>query len=271
MDKSSSKESQKYHHFVRVLATLAQLKVASTRQIERHCFNKMSQSFVWDTVKKLRQADLIESKSILNPDARPFSAYFLTSKGFKELALQYPLGLEEIQLKSNSLQHDLVLTDLCLLFSQVRECNYFVSENIIRSKLLEEEVKEMAIFRSARSDSAVLMTVNGQKVWLALEYERSRKSFERYKQRLKSWYQTENLPGVLVVTEDESLAEIMAQIDSKTIPHLPRKVLFLPRNQINLQSKKLHFMNSKKEFLTFSLGESIKQFYPILDQNLARS
>lgn len=260
-----------HHHVVKVLAFLAEQKVATGLQIEKYCFYGLSRSFAWKTIKKMRQARLIESTIVLNPNRRPFSVYQLTSDGFKELKIQSDLELEEIQIKSNSPKHDIILTDLRLFFSQVTECQHFVSENIIRSKILEDDVKEMSAFRSSRSDAVLQMVVDGRKVWLALEFERSRKSNERYIQRIRNWYQSENLPGILVVTEDEALTQIMSKIDSKTIPSLPRKVLFLSLNQLQNSMTKVKFVNCQNELLTFHLGKPFQPHYPILNQNAVRS
>ena len=259
-----------YHHFIRLLAFLAEQKIATGFQIEKYCFNGLSRSFAWKAIKKLRQSRLIDPLIILSPNSRPFSAYQLTNDGFKELKLQTGIDLEEIQIKSNSPQHDIALTDLRLLFSRIQECQYFISENVIRSKLLPDENNELAVFRSCRSDSAVRMTINKKDVWLALEYERSRKSLDRYVQRIKNWYQREDLPGILVATEDEPLAELMAKIDAKTIPQLPRKVLFFPKSRLHSATTEVKFINSQKEPLTFSLGKQRPQQYPILDQSFAK-
>ena len=264
-------KSEKYHHFVRVLAFIAEQKVATATQVEKYCFCNSSRSLAWDTLKRLRSAHLVDAMTMLGPTARPHSAFHLTVDGFKELKRQSLLDLEEIQIKSNTPKHDVILSDLRLFFSRIQQCHYFIPENIIRSKILEEDIKEIAIFRSNRCDSAVLMTINGQKAWLALEYERSRKSQARYVERIKSWYQAENLRGILLIAENDSLIEVMAKIDVATLPHLPRKILYLSKDKLQSATSEVKFFNSEKAPLTFTLGQSPNIQYPILDQSFAKS
>ncbi len=261
---------EKYHHFVRVLAFIAEQKVATAKQIENYCFSNSSQTLRWNTLNKLKKARLIEAKTMVAPSRRPYSVFSLTAEGFKELKIQSQLDLEEIQTKSNSPHHDAILTDLRLLFSRINECHHFISENIIRSKILEDDLGIIAIFRSNRCDSAVLMTVNGQRVWLALEYERSQKSRARYIQRIKNWYQAENLPGILLVAENNSLIETMSKIDATTLPHLPRKILYLSKADLQESAGEIKFFNCQKETLTFNLGKAMNIQYPILDQSFAK-
>lgn len=262
---------EKYHHFVRVLAFIAEQKVATGKQVEKYCFHSSSRSLAWDTLKKLRSAQFVDTMTMLEPTERPYSAFYLTAEGFKELKLQSLLDLGEIQIKSNTPKHDVILTDLRLHFSRIQQCHYFVPENIIRSKILEDDVNEIAIFRSNRCDSAVFMTINDQKAWLALEYERSRKSQARYIQRFKNWYQAENLRGVLLVAENDSLIEVMTKIDAGTLPHLPRKILYLSIHNLQSATNEIKFFNSEMAPLTFTIGKSPNIQYPILDHNFAKS
>ncbi len=262
---------EKYHHFVRVLAFLAEQKVATAKQIENYCFSNSSQTLRWNTLNKLKKARLIEGKVMVAPSRRPYSVFSLTIEGFKELKIQSQLDLDEIQIKSNSPQHDATLTDLRLFFSRISDCHHFISENIIRSKILEDDLSQIATFRSNRCDSAVFMTVNDQKVWLALEYERSQKSRARYIHRIKNWYQAENLPGILLVAENDSLIELMSRIDSSTLPHLPRKILYLSKTKLQLATSEIKFFDCENSPLTFKLSKSLNIQYPILDQSFAKS
>lgn len=249
---------------------LGEQKISTANLIEAYCFFDASNEFAWKIIPKLRAAKLIDSRPLKLPGERQKSGFFLTKEGFTELKTQSQLDLDELQIKSNTPYHDVILSELRIHFSRLNECHYFVSENIIRSKLLESPIPEMATFRSHRCDSAVYMSVGDDKLWLALEYERTQKSYDRYVQRIKNWYQAENLPGVLLVAEDSSLINLLTQIDQKTLPHLPRKILYLSLSNLRSSNATVQFHNCLKEPLTFTVRNSINIYYPILDQSFAK-
>jgi DNA-binding PadR family transcriptional regulator len=257
-----------YNYSLRVLAFLAEQKIATGHQIEKYCFYDASNAYAWTTLIKLRKAKLVErSELLLNGKRRRFGIS-LTKDGLNLLKEQSQVYLNELQIKSNTPIHDFNLSDIRLLFSSINECHYFIPENILRSKLLEEEVSGLATFRSHRCDAAVYINIGSKFAWLALEYERSKKSTERYKQRINSWYQAEDLPAILLITEDHLLIDTLSKIDLQTLPHLPRKILYLSKNNLLLHSGFFRFQNCKKEPLTFSISKKKNIYYPILDQNL---
>lgn len=256
---------------LKILTYLGEQKIVTGDQVKDYCFNNASCRYVWRVLPKLRDAKLIEARSLHFPGERPRSGFSLTKSGYNELKDQGQLELGELQIKSNTPYHDIVLNDLRNFFSRLNECHYFVSENILRSKLLENNIPELAAFRSHRCDSAVLMSVKNGTFWLALEYERTQKSHERYVQRIKNWYQAENLPGVLLVTESESLIQILSEIDRNTLPHLNRKILYISKNNLLSSSGIVQFLNCKNDPLSFTLSNKMKIHFPLLDQSFAKS
>lgn len=260
-----------YNYPLKILSYLGEQKIGTGDQIKEYCFDGASCRYIWRVLPRLRDAKLIDEKCLHFPGERRRFGFFLTKAGYNELRDQSQLDLEELQIKSNTPYHDIVLNDLRNFFSRINECRYFVSENILKSKILENSIPELAVFRSHRCDSAVLMGVENGAFWLSLEYERTRKSYERYVQRIKNWYQAESLPGVLLVTESESLIQILSEIDRKTLPHLKRKILYISKNNLLSSSGIVQFLNCKKEPLSFTLSNKMKIHFPLLDQSLARS
>lgn len=259
-----------YNYFLRVLAFLAEQKIATANQIEKYCFVDASNGYMWKLLNNLRKAKLIEAKELRFPGKRKTSGFYLSKLGLRELKEQSQMENEDFQIASNSPYHDVILGDLRIVFSQIQECRYFLTENLIRSKVIENDLPEMSVFRSYRCDSAVLMKVNNQNLWLSLEYERSQKSYSRYVQRIKNWYLAENLTGILLVAENDSLIQMMNKIDLATLPNLQRKILYISKDQILSANKKVQFFNCQKHPLTFNIGESLNIQYPILNQTLAK-
>lgn len=259
-----------YNHFLRVLSFLATQKVSTAKQIDSYCFYDTTHSYVWKVMKQLRQAKLVEEKAIRMERRRQFLSFSLTKAGFQELNEMGQLDLEDLQLKSNSPIHDIILGDVRLFFSQLAECELFISENIIRSKVLETEAADLSIFRAHRNDAAALMNINGEKSWFAVEYERNQKTQARYESKIKSWYQAENLYCILVIAENDSVIQQMSMTELKVLPHLPRKILYLPLARIYHPDSEVRFTNCKNKSLLLKFGSPMKIHHPILNQNLAK-
>lgn len=266
---NTTSRGQRYNYNVRVLSFLAEQKIATAQQIEAYCFLDASHALVWKVLKYLRETKLIESSVFKQEQKRRQLSFSLTSEGLQELKKQGYIDQEDVQINSNTPLHDIILSELRVSFSKLGECELFISENVLRSKILEEELPELSLFRSHRADAAVLMSINNEKIWLALEYERNHKTIARYEAKIKSWYQAENLLGLLLITENESLIQQMSVIEQKILPHLPRKVLYLPIDQVLCSDKEVKFLNCQNKSLTFNVSQSMKIHYPFLDQNFA--
>jgi hypothetical protein len=260
---------EKYHHYTRVLAFLAEQKIATAKQIEKYCFVNGSRALTCAVIKKLLNAKLITAKPIRQAGVRAYSGFSLTPEGLKDLKSIAQFELDKVQIKSNTPEHDLVLTDLRIFFSRIVQCHHFIPENIVCTKILENDLQSLANFRAQRADASVLMSVNNQKVWLAVEYERSEKARSRYIGRIRSWYENETFPGILLFAENRNLIKKLAAIDSVTLPHLQRKILYFSMDELKAVTTEMKFHNCNGNSLTFSVGNNPKIQYPILDQSFA--
>jgi hypothetical protein len=148
--------------------------------------------------------------------------------------------------------------------------NYSSLRTFIRSKVLEEELVDLGIFRSHRSDSAVFMNMNGDRNWLALEYERNQKRhIQDTKIRSRVGINQKICLVLLLIAENDALIQQMSKIEAKILPHLSRKILYSSLSRIRSASSEVKFLNCQNKSLTFKLSSSLKNIYPILNQNFA--
>ncbi len=266
----SYKQSWERHHaYVRVLAFLIEQKVATGPQIFQFCFHGLAKSYAWKTISALEKLKWIERSSTLGVRAAPTSIFSATKDGFYEFRKLIGFSLEKTQLQSNYPPHDIRLTHLRILFSRIKQCRLFLSENTIQMKIFEDEIPQLSIFRSLRADSAVSMALGQKEVWMSLEYERMAKSNVRYTERLKKWYQSEELDGVLLVAESELLKKSLIDLDLRVYPNLKRKILFSSLENLLAKDASPLFQTSTGQPMTRQISEHPNIHFPILDQNIS--
>ncbi|MEI8347569.1 MAG: hypothetical protein WCG27_08875, partial [Pseudomonadota bacterium] len=111
---------------------LFEYKVANLEHLRRYLFKGGSWQNVYRRLKKLRDAKYIERVAYLKDD-KGYMAYSLSSKGQDQVLQNWPLDIQRVQLRSNSVLHDLELVDIGeRLKAEVRTVDYF-PENFMRT------------------------------------------------------------------------------------------------------------------------------------------
>lgn len=254
---------------LRVLALLFEQKVVSVAQVYHGCFGEFSKWYVYKVLERAEKDGLIESRNLMRFGQQPIRVYSLSKSGFSELKAMTGLELERAQLLSPTPPHDLGVTELRLTFSRIRECKNIISENLLRTKLLEESLSDLVFLRASNVDMAVELEINQKMIWMGVEFEQSGKSDVRYEKKFKHWYQSEGLKGILLIVDGELLLNRLKRLDAKTYPNLPRKVLFARFEEVISATEKVRFETALGEPLILSMGKSVNMKYPILDQSLA--
>lgn len=264
-------EAYQYNYFFRVLLNLAEQKISTAKIIDSYCFSDASRSRVWKILIELRKSKLIETRSLKQKGTRSYFGFSLTKSGLQEVMQLGSIHCPDLQIKSNTPLHDITLSEIRFLFSKILDCQLFVTENLIRAKILETDYPDLLIFRSLRSDAAALIQLSESQEWFAVEYERNQKSEGRYIEKFKKWYQSEDLFSVLVIAENDSLIRQLIKIDAKTYPNMPRKILYLSLADLREAKNKVSFINCNDKRLDFKISEKVNLHFPILNQRFANS
>lgn len=251
-----------HHRTVKILATLFEQKVCDFNQLHRLSMMNVSESVARDTIAKLQSVSMIESTVFHRVGKRPSSIYSLTPLGYNKLLWHCDYLPDFKQIKSNYKEHDLALSDLRIVLQQFIECQYFISENILKSKLFEDSSSTLSIVRTANADAAILINLSGKKTWCALEYEKSKKSNFRYTEKFKRWYSNTELKAIFLVCESQQLQSTLAKIEKEIFPHIERKILFANYDDITtLKSKTANFSTSSG--LSVQLHQDKSRLLPI--------
>lgn len=254
---------------LRVLALLFEQKVVSVSQVHQGCFSDSSKWYVYKVLERAKKDGLIVSRNLTSCGQQPIRVYSLSRSGFSELKAMTGLELERVQLLSPTPPHDLAVTELRLTFSRIMECKNIISENLLRTKLLEDSLADLVFLRASNVDMAIELEIKQKSIWMGVEFEQSGKSDVRYENKLKHWYQSEGLKGILLIVNGELLGNRLKRLDAKTYPNLPRKVLFARFEDVISGTELVRFETALGEPLILSMCKRINMKYPILDQSLA--
>lgn len=257
----------------RVSAFSLEQKIANALQIKNHCFPNQRIQVSWKTIWKLEKLNWIERVPVQRQYQRTTKYFSATNKGLKEFMMINELSELKMQLKSNSPEHDLTLTDIRIQFSKSPRCLLYFSENIILSKLYESEIPEIGKLRSHRCDATAFVeaSVGRGALWVPIEYERPGKSIERLKGKLQNYYSNENIQAVLYICQGQALVQKMKNIDAAIYPNIDRKIYFIELTEFLSATDEVIFCNNKNDVIKFKLNEEPKVILPIVDHDLVIS
>lgn len=260
---------EKYPPTLRVLSFLLEQKIALIPQIHTFCFPGKTERYARHVISKMIEQQLIQFQAIQRSSLKPLTALQATKKGLEEFQLITGIKIGKVQLNAHSRMHDAELTNLRILFSGVEQCQSYVTENVIQSKMFEDIYPDLLIFRTHHSDAGVCLDIRNSKIWLPVEFERTDKTIERTSEKLSRWYQNEDLRGIIVVTEDSILKQKLVRIDRDIYPNIGRKIIFSTIDNIKSAKTEVILENSKQEKLILRKSSRLKNHFPFLDQDLS--
>jgi len=263
-------ELQKGHHrTVKVLATLFEQKVCDFRQLRALCLDDVSKSMARKLMRQIISAQYVEATLHHRTATLPVHLYRLTPAGYNKL-LWYCEHLPEYkQIKSNYKEHDLALTDVRIAFQQFKECRCYVSENILRSKLLEESSSALTNIRTVNADAATLLSLNGSLTWSSIEFEKTLKSNYRYSERFKRWYANSELKLAILISASQQIQDKLQEIEKEIYPNLKRKILFATYNDLASENSATVLKTTSGNQLELNKDKGKKIYLPSLHPIIA--
>jgi hypothetical protein len=255
----------------RILVFLLEQKVCTVKQIGAYCTSEYNRRYIFKLLNKLHRAGFISIDSVSFDGQRARRTVCLTSSGLEQVKLRTGFNLETIQIKSNYPFHDVLLTSVRNQFSKIKDCDVFLSENVLQSKILESDIPELTLFRAYRVDAVVHLRIDGSQVWVPLEVERSHKTSARYRERIKKIYQTDSLKAVFVIAESNTLKNKLIEIEKEIYPNQKRRILFCDLPTLMRSQAGVRFSTTDGVPLCLEMSSALNINYPILDHGFVDS
>ena len=186
---------------LRLFPLLYEQKVMTTKQINRDVYGMKSIRSLSNRLKRFEDAKIIQAG--YSQVRYPEKVFSLTQKGYKNFIEN---GEEcRIQLKSDSIDHDLALVDIRHRLLKDDIANQFITENTLQTWRCFSDDQRYFPYIGLKCDGVMEVLFSDESVRFALEYEANTKTWARYGDILGRYYRDKSVPFVLFICEGRAL------------------------------------------------------------------
>ena len=199
---------------VQLLRYLYGVKVSTYKRIHRDIYKNYTKDSSDLRVRKLEKCGLISGyrTRILNQGEK---VLMLTPKGFNAFL---KVGTERrVEIKSDAIEHDLSLVDICHKLMKQKKVEVYLTENELQTwgHILNDGYYSK--FVKLNSDSLIKMQTPKGSLKVPVEYEAMSKSTTRYMKFMDKYYKRNDIPLVLVICKTESILKQMQRVEKETV------------------------------------------------------
>lgn len=225
-------------------------KIASRRQITRDIFVNISKQTINRRLQKLRDNKYLNVHTVLLKNIVTF-VYFVTPKGIREIKDQYRHLITGKTLKSNSPYHDLNLVDIRFQMNRLGLVNNYFSENVLQCCEEFSWSDSFKHFVNLNCDGVMELKTPKGPFLVALEYDFSDKSAERYRSKLLEYYVSLDIRVVLYICENKFIYNLLKRIDQEVCENgFKSKIFYCLRKNIHNCAKGITFTNINNDIFT---------------------
>lgn len=227
-------------------------RVAAFDQIARRSFKGKHKTIAERRIAKLVRGGYLNAGVTLR-GGKVRKHYSPTDKCANAVVDQWHFHIDNPHVESESPEHDLRLAELVLKLEGLSRFSMFFPENLLQSSSDLAQDPILADLVKIQSDGALILKREGDEVDVyAVEMEITRKSVERYKDKLASYYLSDSVDGVLYVCGTQEIVGRLAKADEAT-RGIRKSILHLALEENALaEGKKVIFGNGKVQTLVLS-------------------
>lgn len=238
----------------KILEYLFKNKGSTLRKITQVFFNGGSQCTASIRLGKLVKIGLIEKVPFMSDDGLFRVFYRLANKGVEIVQKSYPHKITKNYYISDSIEHDLILSEITEVISGFR----MVSQVITESELLSchdyfEDFKTRP-FVLLRSDRLLVIKAEDKDFYVSLEYENSLKSNDRNQKKIEDYYRNRNVDAVFYVCRDSKIMKALMELDQSSKGEKSSKFYFCLLKDVQSSKGELTFKKSDHAYLTLKQG-----------------
>ena len=145
--------------------------------------------------------------------------------------------------KSDSIIHDLNLNNIIFSLKKFDLVQRIFSENSLQCYEELKEDDELRAFSELRSDGVIEFKPKDETVYCALEYDRHPKSPQRYKKKLRDYYDAESIEGIFYICENKKIQSMLLKIDEAVCSEKKSKIYFCLAKEVLNHSGKVTLKN----------------------------
>ena len=189
-------------------------RVATLDQIHRKFFSSAKIQTVHDRLSRLVKENYL-LKMAVDYKGRLTAVFGISPSALKAFANQYRYAITKPLLKSDSISHDLALSEVRERLERAEMVAEYLSENMLHACAALTEAKKLGPFVRANSDAALVLRARTDRFIVALEYEVSEKEISRYAKKITEYYLSPEVDGVFYVCGNNRIENVVRQIDTE--------------------------------------------------------
>ena len=199
----------------RIMRHVFSFRVMSYGQVRSKFFPKRFETVARNRINKLVKGGYFRT-FVAEKDGKNASCLGLAEKSWPLIAEKWDFEVDKPHFRSESIEHDLRLVDVALKFESLKLFEKFYPENVLQSSSSLAADPRFRDIRNLQSDGALILKDNrGGRILYAVEFEISKKSPDRYIQKLGAYYKAGGIDGVLYVCGNKEIADLIARSDRK--------------------------------------------------------
>lgn len=233
-----------------ILLYLFRNKVVSRAQMHKFFFRNASIKAVTQRLGKLSRYGLVKS-IYFEKNGNSHRAYTIDKKGVIFISNYLPCEIQENRYKSDALEHDMALSEINFIFENLSMVYDVKTESELQSFGETIDDDGLLPFFEMRSDRAILVDGKNGRKYLALEYERTLKSYSRNRSKFEKYYLQSNIPAVLYICETDTILKSLIQIDENLCKERASKMYFCTMDNIRNYAEGITFQRFDGRQLVF--------------------
>jgi hypothetical protein len=232
----------------KILQAVFEHKVLDVEQIREKCFGKIHVSNIRSRLTSLCLGRYLE-RSTLYRDGKQFSIYYVTDKGVDQFSQQYDRQIVKKATRSNSICHDIALSKLRTRFEKLEMIRLYLTENMLKASRDRQEPERFKSFSELNSDAAMQIETHLGEFNIAIEYESSEKSKNRYHSKLLDYYLRPDIHFIIYVCTSARVIKAIGNVDRKLNEKFKSKIFFGLFEKVIASPENLIFENINKSQL----------------------
>lgn len=232
---------------IQILKFVYACRVVSFKQIRRKFFTNNTKCIPYRRILGLI------SDRYLDVRCEKKKNYFeklvsLTELGWKTICDQWSFEIDNPLFKSDSIFHDLRINEILFRLEKLKCFRQYLTENLLQSSSeIQNDIKFRDLSKLYADGALVLNGTSGRIFVYGVELEISKKSPERYIEKLSSYYRADGIDGVLYVVSDQQIYDALVRANSEVCKNQDSILyLALEADVLNESSNSTIFKNGVK-------------------------
>jgi len=200
---------------VQILKFVFACRVASYGQLINRFFAKNNESIAYRRIEALCDAGLLIPRVDLE-FKKSIKFVSVSEKAWDKLSGHWPFLIDSPYFKSESVFHDMRMNEIFFRFEKLKSYRSFLTENLLQSSsFLQSDLKYRDLAK-LYADGALVTSGKEDRLFVyGIELEISKKSPERYKEKLSAYYRADGIDGVLYIAGNQEIINTITRVDAE--------------------------------------------------------